>query len=98
MRFADLQVDDVFTGLQFHGEWCEAALNSPDGRRVVTVRFDNAFRECVVFTPPHREAICIEPYTCLPDCFRFQPQGNDAGLRVLAPNDSFAATVEIRVS
>jgi aldose 1-epimerase len=97
LRFAEMHVDDVFTGLQFQGEWCEAALCSPEGRRVVTVRFDQAFRECVAFTPPHREAICIEPYTCLPDCFRFQPQGIDAGLRVLSPNDSFGATVEIRV-
>ncbi len=97
-RFADLAVDDVFTGLHFDGEWCEAAIHSPAGRRVVTLRFDNGFRECVVFTPPHREAICIEPYTCVPDCFRFQPQGIDAGLRVLPPGDSFGGTMEIRVS
>jgi aldose 1-epimerase len=95
LRFGEMQFDDVFTGLDFAGRWSEAALCDPQGREAVKVRFDDAFRELVVYTPPHREAICIEPYTCVPGCFELQQQGRDAGLRVLAAGDAFAATMEI---
>jgi aldose 1-epimerase len=97
LRFNEMKFDDVFTDLKFDGDRCSPALCSPDGRPVVKLCFDRTFRECVVYTPPHREAICIEPYTCVPDCFRLEPQGIDAGLRILPPGDSFGATVEIRV-
>ncbi len=98
VRYGDMQYDDVFTDLTLSGSWRQAAIVSPRGKPVTVLRFDTGFRECVVFTPPHREAICIEPLTCVPDCFRLQPQGIDAGLRVLAPGDSFGTTVEIHVA
>jgi aldose 1-epimerase len=97
LRFEDMKFDDAFTTLEFDGDWCTPGLCSPEGHRIVTLRFNRTFRECVVYTPPHREAICIEPLTCVPDCFRLQQQGIDAGLRILPPGDSFAATVEIRL-
>ena len=59
--------------------------------------FDRAFRECVVYTPPHREAICIEPYTCVPDSLQLERQGVNAGLRVLAPGESFQTRIDIRI-
>jgi aldose 1-epimerase len=65
---------------------------------MVTQRFDQSFRECVGFTPPHREAICIEPLTCTPNCFALTQQGVDAGLRIVPPGGSFTAQVEISVS
>jgi len=46
------------------------------------------FRDLVVFTPPHREAVCVEPYTCITDAINLQQQGMDAGLRVLPPGES----------
>lgn len=97
LRFGDMQFDDVFTALQFDGPTCEAAICDPQGRKAITLRFDDAFRECVVYTPPHRQAVCIEPYTCAPGCFDLQQQGIDAGLRLLAPGDSFGGAMEIRV-
>ena len=61
------------------------------------IAFDRAFRECVVYTPPHREAICIEPYTCLAGAFGLAERNLDTGLRVLPPGHSFEARVEFRV-
>lgn len=55
------------------------------------------FREVVVFTPPHRQAVCIEPYTCTTDAINLQQRGIDAGLRVLQPGDSWRGVVETRL-
>jgi len=47
----------------------------------------------VVYNPPHREAFCIEPYTCVPDPFALEARG----LRVLAPGEQFQARIDIEV-
>jgi aldose 1-epimerase len=56
-----------------------------------------AFREVVVFTPPHRKAFCLEPYTCLTDALNLQPRGVDAGLHVLGPGACWAGVVEMEL-
>ena len=83
---------------RFADDWCAASIHDPASGCTVTQRWDDAFRECVVYTPPHREAICIEPLTCVPSCFELTARGIDAGLRVVPPGGSFAARVEIGVS
>jgi aldose 1-epimerase len=97
-RYGDLKLDNAFSGLSFTAPWCEASLHDPDSGVTVTQRFDEVFRECVVFTPPHRQAICIEPLTCVPGCFELTSRGIDAGLKILAPGERFAARVEIMVT
>lgn len=94
-RFAALHFDDVFAGLSFTNQWCSASIHDPASGATVTQRFDGAFRECVVYTPPHREAICIEPYTCVPGAFALHERGIDAGLQIIAPGQSLRAAVEI---
>ena len=96
--FGALTLDDVFSGLKFSGGWCESSIHDPASGATVTVACDTAFRECVVYTPPHRQAICIEPYTCVPGAMSLTPRGIDAGLRILPPGGSFTAQVEFRVS
>ncbi len=96
-RLSDLQLDDVFTGLSSNGGLCEASIADSRGA-TVRIRWPAAeFRECVVYTPPHREAICIEPLTCAPSAVVLAQRGIDAGWRVLPPGDTFAARVEIVV-
>jgi len=97
-RFEELTLDDVFSGLQFEGKWCTAALEDPTSQTAMKMQFDRSFRECVVYTPPHREAICIEPYTCVPNAAALAERGIDGGLRVLAPGESFQAEVVVQVN
>ena len=59
-------------------------LREPTSGRTVTQLFDTSFTQCIVYTPPHREAICLEPYTCLPDSFRLTAEGHETGLQILA--------------
>jgi aldose 1-epimerase len=54
------------------------------------------FRESVLFTPPHRRAVCLEPYTCVTDAANLQTRGADAGWRELAPAGEWAGVVECR--
>lgn len=96
--FDEMTLDDVFTGLMFRGGWCEPTIHDPQSGATVTVAFGTAFRECVVYTPPHRQAICIEPYTCVPGPFGLSQRGIDAGMRILPPGGSFEARVEFRVT
>ncbi len=96
--FGSLQLDDVFTALDFEAGWCRGHVYDPAIKLALHISFSSTFRECVVFTPPHREAICIEPYTCVPNAAELTERGLDAGLRVLPPGESFTASVELAVS
>jgi aldose 1-epimerase len=91
----ETKLDNVFGGLTFERGWCTASLTDPASGRAVKIAWDEAFPTCVVFNPPHREAICIEPYTTVPDAFRLQAEGIKAGLRVLEPGGEFVGRVEI---
>jgi aldose 1-epimerase len=95
--FGPLQFDDAFTDLIFDGEWTTATLNDPGSSVRLCASYDRAFRECVVYTPPHREAICIEPLTCVPGAITLQAKGLDAGLRVLEPGESLAARMRLKL-
>ena len=98
LRFGDVTFDNVFSGLQTLNDCSEARLDDATAGYSVAIRSTSEFRELVVYTPPHREAICIEPYTCVPDAFRLARDGIDAGGRILLPGESFEASVEMTVS
>jgi aldose 1-epimerase len=66
-------------------------IDYPGALRIWT---DESFREMVLFTPPHRQAIAIEPYTCTTDAINLQAQGIDAGLQILSPGQSWEGIVE----
>jgi aldose 1-epimerase len=88
--------DDVLTALE---RPFQAVLRDPAAGREIVVAADAGFRECVVFAPPHRGIVSIEPYTCATDALNLQPTGVDAGLRVLRPGESWRgrASIEPRV-
>jgi aldose 1-epimerase len=98
MRVADMKFDDVFTGLTASDGLVHTTIDDPNSGRALELVFDAAFRECVLYNPPHREAVCIEPYTCVPDTYELQATGIDAGLRTLNPGEQFRTRFEIRVT
>jgi aldose 1-epimerase len=54
------------------------------------------FRESVLFTPPHRKAVCLEPYTCVSDAVNLEARGIDAGWQELPIDGQWAGVVEFR--
>jgi aldose 1-epimerase len=84
---------DVATGLRYFGRVVAA-----DGQPALEVHASPVFRELVVFTPPHRQAVCLEPYTCPTDAIHLQQKGIEAGWLTLAPGAEWSAIVELRVT
>ena len=63
----------------------------------LTQTCSDAFKCYVVYTPGNRQAVCIEPYTCVPSPFGMAERGADTGLRVLAPGESDQFTLTLAV-
>src|SRR5262245_20976946 len=102
-RFTDLKMDDLLTGLpdapepDGGGLYLRGTVKALARRVRLRVLASAEFREVVVFTPPHRHAVCIEPYTCITDAINLQQQGVDSGLLVLPPGEEWSGTVELVV-
>jgi aldose 1-epimerase len=99
-RFGDLKLDDVLTDITTAAgadglRDCGTILG--DARLSLRVYCSPVFRELVAFTPPHRQAFCVEPYTCATDAINLQSRGVDAGWLTLAPGQRWSAAVEMRV-
>jgi aldose 1-epimerase len=87
-RVADLALDDVLTDLASDesATLClRGTVEDPAARATLRLFTSPAFRELVAFTPPHRQAVCLEPYTCTTDAINLQQRGVEAGLLVLEP-------------
>jgi aldose 1-epimerase len=92
------QFDTCFTGVRADADGIvRTRLVDPASGRALTQSFDRVFTQCVVYTPGHREAICMEPYTCVPDAIRLAAAGYETGLQVLQPGESFSTTILLDV-
>jgi aldose 1-epimerase len=99
LRLGDHQFDTVFTAMQPDADGLlRTKLADPANGRTLTQTFDTSFTQCVVYTPPHREAICLEPYTCVPDAIRLTAEGHKTGLQILKPGESRQTTIRLSVS
>jgi aldose 1-epimerase len=94
--FSEMKFDDVLSDLEPTSGRHTATIADPGSERRLVLEFDQAFPECVVYTPPHRQAVCIEPYTTVPDAFSLAARGIPAGLLTLEPGQSFRVGMEIR--
>jgi len=95
-----LTLDDVFTNFpdvvpDRDGLVDRGRVEYP-GAGVLRVRTSPAFRELVLFTPPHRKAVCLEPYTCPTDAVNLTNAGMKVGWQVLQPGERWEGVVEYR--
>jgi aldose 1-epimerase len=75
-----------------------ARLVDPSLKIAIELRADPAFGEFVVYAPGDHPVVAIEPYTCAPDAFNLAAREIAAGMRALAPGETFEAGFEIRLS
>jgi aldose 1-epimerase len=100
--FPELRLDDVYTGTEsapvVDGLRVLGTLRQPPYGVEVRLLAEPVFRELVLFTPPHRQAICLEPYTCTTDAVNLGNRGIDAGWRALAPDETWSARVAFEIA
>jgi aldose 1-epimerase len=88
-------LDHVLSGVTTSGTMRElAVLSHPASPGRLRIRADDSFRELVLFTPAHRQAVAIEPYTCSADASHLAARGIDSGWRTLAPGAEWTGRVE----
>jgi len=89
----DVALDNVFTG------WDGVATLSDAVRRlVVTIAADRAAGFLVVYIPPGRDFLAIEPVTHMTDAFNRAERGEKGtGARVLDAGAAFSCTMRISV-
>jgi aldose 1-epimerase len=100
-RIASVALDNVFTDVRTDSVGPDgmndlAALSHRYVPGRLHVRADPAFRELVLFIPPHRQAVAIEPYTCAADAANLASRGIDSGQFMLAPSGRWDSVVEYR--
>ena len=87
---ADAALDNVYTG--WDGE---TTLADPGGGST-TIRADRACAFLVVYAPPGRPFVALEPVTHMTDAFNRAARGESAtGTRTLAPGAGFSCTMQI---
>ncbi len=89
------KLDHVFTDVEVTAGISRCIIDNRDTGRGMILESDAQFRELVVYRPPGRPAICFEPYTCPTDAINLEARGIPAGVIVLSPEETFAATVRI---
>lgn len=105
IRLAEESLDDPFCGLlpgdsrknddgmERRAGWIVSRVIDPQSGAATVLEWDPVFSACVIFTPPHRRAVCIEPYTVLPG----QSELNAAaGWPVLENGESLRGEVSLR--
>ncbi len=94
--FAGLTLDHVFTDVQMEADGVSrCVIENRDTGHGMVMASEWPFRELVVYTPPGRDVVCFEPYTCPTDAINLEAKGIPAGVTVLAPDETFSATVRI---
>lgn len=88
-----LELDTLYAVLS-RGDESFARLSHATAPGRLIVETGDAFRELLLFTPPHRIAIAIEPYTCITDAAHFP--SDLGGWRELKPKAVFHTHVRYR--
>lgn len=91
--------DDVFTGLTVNDEGIVhyELADHRDGVKLI-IEEPGQFPFAVIYTPPHRQSICIEPYSCVTDAINLENKGVASGLWRLKPGEHRQLSVAYRAS
>jgi len=95
--YTTVKLDDVYTDVRPHQNVVECTLVDEGAGLQLVQACDPLFRELVVFTPPDRAAVCMEPYTCPTDAINLEQKGISCGWQVLAPGKSVETWIDLRV-
>jgi aldose 1-epimerase len=94
-----VELDHVFTRVQCPEDTASALstvaeLAHPNASGRLRILAGPQFRELVLFIPPHRKAVAIEPYTCSADAANLAERCIDSGWIIIPPNGTWQSVVE----
>jgi aldose 1-epimerase len=96
--YTDLRDNDAYDHFGRPSRGIYSTLRDPGAGLEIVQSTDTIFRELVVFTPPNRPAVCMEPYTCATNAINLQQSGADAGLQILAPGEEIRTWIDLEVA
>ena len=96
--YSTMKLDDVLTDVRPQGDSLDCTLVDEAAGIEMVQACDPRFRELVVYTPPGREAVCMEPYTCPTDAINLEAKGIPCGWETLAPGESVNTWIDMRVN
>ncbi|NQV24909.1 MAG: aldose 1-epimerase [Rhodopirellula sp.] len=96
--FGERKLDDVFSGVP--ADIVECVIMDEAAGLQIAQRNPGSFTELVIYTPPNRNAICFEPYTCVTDAINLEQseaakQGLNTGWKTLGPGEMFSTWIDI---
>jgi aldose 1-epimerase len=91
----DLYYDNVWSGVTLTDGWSRCDYVDPIAGVKISMEADDVFRELVLYAPDSRPIVCFEPYTCVTNAVNLEPQGIDAGLMRVKPNEGFHGVMRI---
>jgi aldose 1-epimerase len=95
----DVVWDGVYTGLETAADGLvHTTIDDPVSGIRVEQSFEPKLRNCVVWAPPHGEALAVEPWSTVPNAFALIEQGIDPGLIVLPPGERWETRIKITAS
>lgn len=96
VALAGRRFDGAFTGLERRDGWVECWLRDPAADLEAVVQASPEFGTIVVYTPPDRPAICLEPWTCPPNAVNVAERGAEGtGLVVLDPGQTWRGAIRL---
>jgi aldose 1-epimerase len=101
----ELQLDHVLTDVGPADTNWTSTLMAPSSGIQITQIASSVFRHVVVFTPPGRDAVCLEPYTCVTNAINLAAADSDPtatsprphGLQILAAGQTARAAIQLEM-
>lgn len=85
-----------YSKLARHGNSVRARLCDPAAQVAAAVEASAGFNTWVVYSPPGRNALCLEPWTCTANAFNLHEAGyENSGLILLEPGGSWQGAIVI---
>ena len=99
IRYGSVPFDNAYAGWESDGGTVRCSIiDERAGMELTQVSDGSLFRHAVVYTPPGRNAVCIEPYTCVTDAINLETRDVNTGLQVLPPGQTAQTWIAIQVS
>ena len=96
-RFSELVFDGVLTALKVRADGLvHTSIDDQASGFRIDQSFPPVFQNCVIYTPEHRGAVAVEPWTTVPDAFSLSARGIETGLIVLPPGEQWATRIVIK--